>query len=578
MGVRGGLAVPGRGCPGSHASAAVRLRLLRRPPGKGGFRQGRDPKAAEKAHRILQKLQDANRLRLRRAFGDAQPVIVVVARRESERTLMQAAIDGLFGSRLAVAHRSLPEGVHGLRADLPGAEKRPKERFAERVEAWRPLAEALAAEHGACHVLVQADEWYSRKLEDRVNKPAGRHALAVLGNANVQYLLPPGSGWRGLALYLHRIQAAVYDLMFGHSALVSEIGSLAAADFPDSAQRPRSVIGISVVTQARLRNGGSGGQICLASRIDAASGRTTARVGWHDGAMQWTEWKPFFEAMKHVASLKAAQLGSDQDMRKDSFQAFAEAIIDEAVADGDRPLVMLDATSAAGLWPWLTDTRISGPPSIGPEGADKSREWRQARLVRVRCGHAGRVLERAAVRYEVYDYAAGRFGGEWTRYCPTAVANTVEIFSGPGSARHYWVTSGYAEQTKRGLSVYRVLDAHSRGEGSGPRGRAAGSGPLRRGLHRLRHLRRALPGAERHRRNGRLARHVVAGIASSSSPSPVNWGAPLYGPCRNGWCGTWWAKNGPLFYSEANSSDRGGRSKADIFSGFRPSRALWQIS
>lgn len=415
---------------------------------------------AEKAHRVLQQLQSANRQRLRRSFGDAQPTIVVVARRQSERDLMQAAIDGLFGSRLKVAHQQLPEGVHGLRADLPDAGKMARERFAARVEAWRPMAEALAAEHGGCHALVQADEWYSRKPEDRVNKPAGRHALAVLGDANVQYLLPPEPGWRGLALYLHRIQAAVYDLIFGHSALISEIGSLAEGDFPDPATRPRAVVGISVVTQARLRGGGQGGQICLATRVDVATGRTTARVGWHEGAMQWTPWRPFFEAMKHVASLKAAYLGADQDMRKDSFQAFAEAVIDESVADGDRPLVLLDATSAAGLWPWLADSRIAEPPGIGREAADKSRAWAQARLVRVRCGHAGRVLERVTVRYEVYDHAAKRFGGEWARYTPTAIDSTIELSDGPRGARHYWVTSGYSDTThvKRGLSVYRILD------------------------------------------------------------------------------------------------------------------------
>src|SRR5262249_42929312 len=152
------------------------------------------------------------------------------------------------------------------------------------------------------------------------------------------------SGWRGLGNYLNRIQAAVYDLIFGHSGLVSEIGSLLRAEFPDEATRPRAVIGISVVTQARLRYGAAGGRICLASRVDAETGRTTARVGWFDRVvMRWTEWEPFFDALKRVASPDvSATLGNGENVERDSFQKFVATVIDEAAAAGDRPLVMVD--------------------------------------------------------------------------------------------------------------------------------------------------------------------------------------------------------------------------------------------
>ncbi len=282
----------------------------------------------------------------------------------------------------------------------------------------------------------------------------------MAGNANVQYLLPADGGWRGLAKYLHRIQAAVYDLMFGHSALVSEVRSLVDADFPDAAERPRAIIGISLVTQARLRNGGQGGQLCLASRIDVRTGRTTARIGWFEGTMQWSpNWIPFFEAMKHIASRNAAGIGQTIDVRRRSYQSFVDEVIGAAVAAGDRPLVMLDATSAAELWPWLTDVNIGGPPVIGPENIDKSQDWATARLVRIRRDRAGRVLERATVRYEIFDGERGEFGAERIRYCPTAIAKTVELpHKSSGNARHYWITGGYFQATMpRGLSVYRNL-------------------------------------------------------------------------------------------------------------------------
>jgi hypothetical protein len=61
------------------------------------------------------------------------------------------------------------------------------------------------------------------------------------------------------------------------------------------------VVGISVVTQSRLRFGGGGGRICLATRIDAETGRTTARVGWFDAVMRWSHWEPFFAVLKRIA-------------------------------------------------------------------------------------------------------------------------------------------------------------------------------------------------------------------------------------------------------------------------------------
>ena len=232
--------------------------------------------------------------------------------------------------------------------------------------------------------------------------------------------------------------------MFGHSALVTEVRSLLRQDFPNAATRPRAVIGISLVTQAKLRNGAKGGQVCLATRIDADNGRTTARVGWFGKVMCWTGWMPFFDAMKHIAELDAAALGPTEEAKRRSYQAFVAEVIDAAVAADDQPIVLIDSTSAAGLWPWLTDARMDGPLVIGPERADRSEAWATARLVRVRAGHAGRVLERKTVRYQRLNTEDGTPDGEDSRYCPTATAKTVEVSrQASGHGRHYWITASY---------------------------------------------------------------------------------------------------------------------------------------
>ena len=155
------------------------------------------PTFAEKARRILVSLQDANWNRIRRAFGDSLPTIVIVARREKRTNADARHHQRPVRPRIVVAERQLPRDVHGPRATLPQADKKAAGRFAARVEAWSGLAADLAANYDGCHALVQADEWYDRKHDDDVNKPAGRYALAMAGNANVQYLLPAEAGWRG---------------------------------------------------------------------------------------------------------------------------------------------------------------------------------------------------------------------------------------------------------------------------------------------------------------------------------------------------------------------------------------------
>jgi hypothetical protein len=487
------------------------------------------PKTALAGRQTLELLKDANRGRLERVFGKARPTIVLIARRESERLLMRAAINGLFGGSIDVAARQLPRDVHGAQQDLPEADSKAKARIAIRIEAWRELAEDLSLTYGGCHALVQADQWCGNRHDDPVNKLAGRQALATIGDANVQYLLPAAGGWRGLAKYLNRIQSAVYDLMFGHSALVTEVRSLIRRDFPLEATRPRAIIGISLVTQAGPRNGSQGGQVCLATRIDSETGQTTARIGWFENAMRWSPWLTFVDAMKRIASLDVAILGPTVEAKRRSYQLFVENVVEGAVDAGDRPLVLIDSTSAAGMWPWLSDGRIAGPVTIGPESSDKSAHWASARIVRIRLGHAGRVLERKTAHYERIEAIDGAIvvtpNGGQTRYCPTVTAKIIEVGAPQiGDARHYWVTSAYFQTTMpRGMSVYRDLETFAPVDkvrnvqppvGIPTKGSAD--------THIDRPVRRALPcskRARRHRRNHQSRRPARPDRTSGGKPT-----------------------------------------------------------
>lgn len=409
-------------------------------------------------------LRTANTARIQRSF-DSTPTLVLVARTERERSAMASCVKALFGTSVRTVPLALPPDVHGARQSLPEADRKAGERFAARIVAWKPTAQALAEEHAGCHVLVQATDWYENRPDDPVNKLAGRCALATEANANAQYLLPPGPGWRGFEAYLNRIQAAIYDLVFGHSGLVTEISALVAKHFPDQAMRPKSVMGISVVSQARGRAGGRGSKICVATRIDAATGRTEGRIGWVDAKrMRWSgSWRPFFELLKEVAEIKPTSLGKDREAESESFQSFVRAMLDEAAAAGDRPLVLIDSTSASGLWPWLRDDKIGNEVALARENFDATKRWPGIRIVRVRTAHAGRVIVRKTTRLEELDADNGKPTGRiLERPVPTITARMVRI----GDGRHYWATSGYLEQLTRGLSVYRETRSTARLRGA----------------------------------------------------------------------------------------------------------------
>lgn len=418
------------------------------------------PHTATRARSKLGELRAVNTARVARAFGDRKPRVVLVARTEAERTLLSKVVGSLFGQSLDVEERALPEAVHGPRDRLPAADRKPRERFEARVEAWRPLCERLARIDEGSHALVQAADWYERKPDDRVNKLAGRFALAALANANVQYLRPRASGQRGFVNYLHRVQAAVYDLVFGHSGLVSDVSGIVAGAFPDEATRPDCIVGISVLTQARTRLGTPAGRLCIATRIDTASNLTTAKVGWHDGEMRWsTRWEPLFSALKRIASPEVtASLGQGAPAERASFQLFVSGILDGCVEEGDSPLVLIDSTTASALWPWLADARLGSEPTLGAERLIASERWPGARIVRIRRGHAAHVAERKSGLYHEVDPVTGAdLNHEVSRYRPTITARTIRLSGGAGTG-HYWTTAGYFQMSlPRGLSVYRTL-------------------------------------------------------------------------------------------------------------------------
>jgi hypothetical protein len=406
---------------------------------------------ADKALTFFQAAQQANIERIERAFPDGDPVVVVFVRSGDEGAILEEVIRSLFDNRVKVDRRYLPPDVHGARKALPFSDKPGLERYASRVEAWRASAEDLAKRfENGCHVIVQAP----RFNDDVVNKPAGRIALATIAKANVQYLNVRGGS---LGEYLFRVEAAVLDLLFGHSGLVSETKSAVADAFSGSKRAPKAILGVSVVRRNRRLFGATGSEVLLITRIDVASGQTSAILGKReDGHAVRSREVPFFEALREVAKWGGASLGGEPDTRAATFQRLVDEVVRENCELGRSPIVLMDASTSSNLWPFLRDADVGKPALLNGRPFNPPDDWPGARIIRVRDDVAPRIVTRKATTFRRFD-SDGNEEGTFVRQTPTATPGLSRIGL---SAIPHFVSMGSndgKQKIAKGLSVYRSI-------------------------------------------------------------------------------------------------------------------------
>jgi len=410
------------------------------------------PKASEARERF-DALRNGNSDRLRKTFGDKVPTIVVLSASAVDGAAIVEVARRLFAGNVRIESRLLPEGVHGPRKELAASDAKASERYEARLEAWKPLAQKLREDLGPSRVLVHA----KRFRDDGVNKIAGRVALARYGDCNVQYLDGRGHNAND---WFFRIQAAILDLMFGHSGLVSPVAENIEQAFPDPTSRPKSIIGVSVVSQNRTYSRSSS-SFFLSVAIDVRTGQTTATAACpKDGDLEFKGPLPFFDLLKAVAGWEGTTIGSSETA-KAAFQDFLSEIVGTACERGERPLVMIDGAHARGLWNALSNAGWGTPATIAGHPFDPSREWPGARIVRIQDTIEPTVLTRKTRLLVELDEVSGKPGKEFTNFIPTLTGPGRLVRIG-GTAPNYISSGDLDGQQKiaKGLSVYRQQPAY----------------------------------------------------------------------------------------------------------------------
>lgn len=326
------------------------------------------------------------------------PTLVLLHERGLPKGLARLAshcVRLLLGDSVAVHAQQMPADVAGPRADLPERGAAAQARFEARVQAWEPIATAIreAVDHPMC--LVLSREWYGprgkgRRHDDLVNKAAGRRSLAAVAGGNVQYLSPPdtvpGGDEVDIAQFFFRLQAALCDLVFAHAGRVDDLQERVRRHFPEDP--PEEIIGFTVVRRNSFGRLFEKSFIAVAIKLEVNTGRAFLRFGHRgpNGRLHATTWQPFSRALSKVAQLTPAILGDDWREQKVNFQEFVAGTLDEAVEAETHPVVLIDSTNGARLWPWLADKQVD-PSNI--KIANRSlmqQDWKGMRFVRVREG------------------------------------------------------------------------------------------------------------------------------------------------------------------------------------------------
>jgi hypothetical protein len=235
--------------------------------------------------------------------------------------------------------------------------------------------------------------------DDRINKPSTRQALAMAGSC-VQFLLPPGKTKKDGSLkiedFFHRAQSALKDLLFAHSGrfdgaqekVDKHLDNIPAED------RPKEIIGITIVRKQKGRFRGliESTFLPIAIRLNVETGKCQMCCAYQNSISPWSD---FADALAFVSQISPVKLADKQPDRKIRFMKFVKQVISNSADAGAQPLVIIDSSNCAQLWPWLADIRMNANQiDLGTQSQHMEQEWEGVRIVRVRQDLAPGALEK----------------------------------------------------------------------------------------------------------------------------------------------------------------------------------------
>lgn len=406
---------------------------------------------------------------------------------QKELSFLEATAQLLWGKSVEILTNTLPPDTHGSKHDLPEPNKKGKERSKQRLKAWESIANQIAAREEHTFCLVLAPKFFTDngidKRDDPINKPSTRRALASVGGACVQFITQmertKEESKVDLVDYSRRAQQALKDLLSAHSGRVEGIKAKVdeCLKIP-SESKPKEIIAITIVRKqkGRVRGRIESTFLPIAIRIQVETGLCDMRCAYADeNKLEITEWERFSDALTKVSAISPVKIGNNREMRKKNFMQFVKCVVSDSVEKNMHPLIMVDSTNCAYLWPWLADSRIDAN-DIRLEGVSNwmHKEWAGARLIRIRQGFTPGIIEEK-VRHlmETFmddgrslDELKQRATADPDLKIPSASSTLGKLFrlstsNSTGCKTYLSIGSRAVQQQWRGQSCYRTTQAHT---------------------------------------------------------------------------------------------------------------------
>lgn len=430
---------------------------------------GADDGATEAKRRArLERHRNANASALKRIRPDHAPSLWVFVDGSDEKQLIEASARAVFGESLRLEFTPLPQGVHGLRADLELAGEKGVRRFEDRVEKWKSVAEQVkAGATGARHVLICAAKDVGNRAEDPVNYFAGLHAMCLYGEANVHHLLPlekdRRTGQLDVQHFIHRVQSALLDVFLAHSGVVFGVQQFVQGCLGNDA--PKAIYGVQAI-RSNARAFTQEQRVCLIvfTRLDVSSGATSVAFACRKGnRVTQMDWQPLSEGLQWLGSQR--QLSGDERWLKESFGDIARKTLGKICEEDPKAVVLVDWSTVAGLWKELSDESLIAAQGRGVvlDGTDLAKAYPGLTLLRLRSDRNATMLMRW-VNTKKFDEWRSEPAPTPTRASveeqyATTYKTAVALDEAPagGGLKHYLVVMGYRNtvQTKRGMSCFR---------------------------------------------------------------------------------------------------------------------------
>ncbi|MCP2013408.1 hypothetical protein L1280_000536 [Deinococcus sp. HSC-46F16] len=372
--------------------------------GEGEDEEAVTPRKRAEAERAFQAWAARVKGNIEEHYGGTHHLVIAFAEgltKDAEKA--QDILETVLGEGATIELKMLPRGVHGARSTLRGADlPKPSERAAERVKAWTPFIEELKA-YGAEHpdnpvrgVLVLADKHYPTGRDDVINKRVGRIALSKSLGLTVQYLLPIRRKKTGdLARnadnnFRIRVINAWRDLAWKSLGKMDGI-ERKAREILGTEGRP--VLGVGIIRVNRKSGVGNDASfIPYAIELDPVTGTCVGAVmlGQGEGEPSPTPFMPLPDLIRVLTDYGPSYLARRKLTRETNkarglyTQRFLQQVLVERTRLNPELIVLADASTLSGMWPWLADSKITPGNVTLNDQTHAEQDYPEASVIRIR--------------------------------------------------------------------------------------------------------------------------------------------------------------------------------------------------